>query len=808
MKHFYLLTLALLCASLAWGEPISQKQALRIAQKFFSSQGVTMTPTARATAFRAPSAGQAATSPYYIFNAGDSRGFAIVSGDDRTVPVLGYVDNGDYDATNAPDNFKAWLTSYDKAISYLQTNNVKIVKAPAKADTKTTIEPMLTTTWDQTEPYNNACPDFFTYGKSVTGCVATAMAQLLYYHYQHSPGKMVTATQEEIPAYQCATYWNNIGQISVDAVPKDSPIDWANMTLTYGSSSTEAQKKAVANLMFYCGASVNMNYANAANGGSGAQDTKVPGALIKYFGFDPSAVCVSPSQYSTADWIDAVYNELKAGRPVIYSGQSDKGSGHEFIVDGYEGDNYFHVNWGWSGSYNGKFLLNVLAPESGGTGAGNIGTGYNNDQTAVFNAAPDHGGSAVQQLLTKDFSISGTTIAYYPYYIGNAEASFSCGFGIKREDGTLETIGTLRTVTLSQNMWTSPACSVDVSKCELSAGTYTIVPVCKVNGTETYQAMWSPSKYIQATVDASGAITLQEMPQYNLSAANLEAGLVRKANFPMSVSIDITNESDAVFTGQVYLFASTDASSKGEAVTSTKVALDAGATGNIILSFSPSAAGTYQLWVCADQGGNTVLAELGDVTVSESASTSATVQITALTVNNSDVTSQREEGNYIVTNVSGTELKGKYTLKANKDIVDKSIHVTLYKYNNEKNSYEVYERSNSWITFSNYPKGASSDIKFDFTNLPSGRYKLLIACGSIDRSIPEIKDAIWFDDTYCFELTTPTGILTINKDSAKSFAIYNLQGMKVGEASPATADAVLRQLPKGVYIVNGKKVSN
>ena len=408
--------------------------------------------------------------------------------------------------------------------------------------------------------------------------------------------------------------------------------------------------------------------------------------------------------------------------------------------------------------------------------------------------------------MTKDFSISGTTIAYNPYYIGNARASFNCGFGIKREDGTLETIGTLRTVTLSQNMWTSPACSVDVSTCKLSAGTYTIVPVCKVNGTETYQTMWSPSKYIQATVDASGTVTLQEMPQYNLSAANLEAG--QKVNIPMSVSVDITNESDALYTGQVYLFASTDIASKGEAVTSTKVALDAGSTGNIILSFSPSTAGTYHLWVCADQGGNTELAELGDVTVSESASTSATLQITALTVNNSDVTSQREEGNYIVTNVSGTELKGKYTLKANEDIVDKSIHVTLYKYNNEKNSYEVYERSNSWINFSNYPEGASSDIKFDFTNLPSGRYKLLIACGTWNSGTNQIEDPIWSDDTYCFELTTPTGIQTIKKDSAKSFVIYNLQGMKVGEASPATADVVLRLLPKGAYIVNGKKVSN
>lgn len=769
-----------------------------------------MTPTARAKAFRAPSAGQSVSSPYYIFNAGDSRGFAIVSGDDRTVPVLGYVDNGDYDVTNAPDNFKAWLDSYAEAISYLQTNNVKIVKAPAKADTKTTIDPMLTTTWDQTEPYNNACPDFFTYGKSVTGCVATAMAQLLYYHYQHSPGKMVTATQEEIPAYKCATNWKDNGQISVDAVPKGSPIDWANMTPTYGSSSTEAQKTAVANLMFYCGASVNMNYANAANGGSSAQDTKVPGALIKYFGFDSSAVCVSPSQYSIADWIDAVYNELKAGRPVLYGGQSDEGSGHEFIVDGYEGDNYFHVNWGWSGTYNGKFLLNVLAPESGGTGAGNIGTGYNNDQTAVFNAAPNHGGSAVQQLLTKDFSISGTTIAYYPYYIGNAEATFYCGFGIRQKDGSIKTISDISGLRLGTSSYSLSKVSVDVSTCGLSAGNYEIVPVYKVEDSNTCQSMWSPSKYIQATVDASGTVTLQEMPQYSLSAANLTAGQIRKANFPMSVSVDITNESDALYTGQVYLFASTNETSKGNAVATGKVALDANATGNVAMSFTPSAAGTYHLWLCTDQGGNTVLTKLDDITVSASAATSNTLQITALTVNNSDVAFQHEDGKYIVTNVSGTELKGKCTLKANKDITNQSILVTLYKNNGQDGNGE-YVKLKTYFDgsiYTKFPAGFSASIDFNFSDLTSGRYKLEIACGTWNSRTNQIEEVIWSDDTYCFELTTPTGIHTINKDSAKSFAIYNLQGMKVGEASPATADAVLRLLPKGAYIVNGKKVSN
>lgn len=808
MKHFFLLTLALLFASLGWSEPVTQQQALRIAQKFFASQGVTMTSKARAKVFKAPTTTQSTTSSYYIFNAGDNHGFAIVSGDDRTEPVLGYVDNGNYDATNVPDNFKAWLNSYAKQIEYLQSNNVKIVRTVAKADSKTTISPMLTTTWDQTDPYNASCPDFFTFGKCVTGCVATAMSQLLYYHYQHSASKMVNATQAEIPAYQCSKPWNGYGQISVSAVPEGSTIDWANMTNTYNASSTEAQKKAVANLMFYCGASVNMEYANASNGGSGAQDTKVPPALIKYFGFDPSTVCVSPTQYSTADWIDAVYNELKNGRPVIYSGTSDEGSGHEFIVDGYEGNNYFHINWGWSGSYNGKFLLNVLAPESGGTGAGTIGKGYNNDQSAVFYAEPNHGGSAVQRLMTKDFSVSGTTLSYHPYYIGNDQATFNYGFGIKQADGSFKLIGNWTSASLQTNAYTRSAKSLDISTCNLSAGTYTIVPIYEVYGTTTIQSMWSASKYIQATVDASGNVILQEMPQYNLSAANLTVGQIRKANFPMSVSVDITNESDAVYTGQVYLFASTNASSKGSAVASTKVALDAGATGNVAMSFTPSAAGTYHLWVCSDQGGNTVLAQLDDVSVSESASTSSTLQITAMSVNNSDVSSQHEDGNYIITNVSGTELKGKYTLKASQDVISKDVYASLYKYNKQSATFEIVEQNRiSWNTIT-LPSDQALELSFDFSGLDAGRYKLNIACGTMNRSTAQLENIIWSDDSYCFDLNVSTKIQTVDANSEKPVIIYNLQGMKVGEASSAAVASMLRQLPKGVYIVNGKKVSN
>lgn len=808
MKHFYLLVLAILCVSWGWSAPVTQQQALRIAQKYFSSQGITMTQAARAKVFKAPSTSQSTTSSYYIFNAGDSRGFAIVSGDDRTVPILGFITNGDYDADKAPANFKAWLNSYAKAIEYLQNNNIKIVKAAAKEDTKTTISPMLTTTWDQTDPYNAACPDFFSFGKSVTGCVATAMAQLLYYHAQHSPSSIVNATQAEIPAYSCKTNWSGYGKINVSAVPKGSIIDWGNMINSYSSTYTDAQKKAIANLMFYCGASVNMNYANAENGGSGATDTNVPPALIKYFGFDPSTVCVSPTQYTTADWIDAVYNELANGRPVIYSGQSDEKLGHEFIVDGYEGNNYFHVNWGWSGYCNGKFLLNVLAPESGGTGAGDIGKGYNNDQTAVFNAAPNHGGSAVQKLMTKDFSISGTTLSYMPYYIGNDQASFNYGFGIKQSDGTITTIGSMRSVTISTNMWSSPGCSVDVSNCGLAAGTYVIVPTCQAQGSSTLLSMWSASKYIQATVDASGSVTLQEMPQYNLTAANLTVGQIRKANFPMSVSVDLTNESDAIYTRQVYLFASTDATNKGNAVTSTKVALDAGATGNVAMSFTPSAAGTYHLWVCSDKGGNTVLAQLDNVTVNESTATSSILQITSMAVSNSDVSTQHEEGNNIVTNVSGTELKGKYTLTATQDVNNKDVYASLYKYNKQTGDFEaVWQNRISWNTIT-LPSDQSLELSFDFTGLDAGRYKLNIACGTMNRSTAQLENIIWSDDSYCFDLNTSSNVQSIDINTDKPIAIYNLQGMKVGEANGKTIETILRQLPKGVYIINGKKITN
>lgn len=804
MKRLLLLVSLITTAAWSWADPITERQALRQAQDFLAAKGITMTQQARAKAYQAPGS-TATTSPYYIFNAGDNHGFVVVSGDDRTESILGYVSSGTYDSALLPDNFKAWMESYARQIKYLQSHNIQVSRPAFSSAPTTTIQPMLTTKWNQTEPYNNACPTFFTGDKCVTGCVATAMAQLLRYHSQHS-SSMTTTICADIPAYYCSTRWNDNQQIHVDTIPSGTTIDWSNMLDSYSGSTTTTQQNAVANLMLYCGAAVQMNYADAANGGSGASSAQVPNALIDYFGFDKSAMVVERSQYSQSDWINTIYNELKSGRPVIYSGTSDSGSGHAFIVHGYEGNYYFDINWGWGGYCDGQFLLSVLAPESGGTGAGDIGSGYNNDQMALINAEPDHGGQAIQKADTKDFTISGSTLSYELYYLGNDLASFDFGVGVRSADGSIKAIGNTYSIALQKNYATSKI-SFDLSTMGLTAGkTYDIVPIYRVYGQSTWQSMWSPSKYVQATVDASGNISLVEMPQYNLTAANLQVGSVRKANVPMSISADITNKSDESFTGSVYLFASTDASSKGSVVTSGKVALDAGATATVNMGFTPTAAGTYTLWLCSDKGGNDVLAKTDGVVVSEGAAQGGALQVVAVTVNNSDVASMHEDGNYIVTKVSGNDISGKYTLKTLQDITNKNVYVSLYRKGDS--GYQLYSGSSSCTTIQRASANATFDMQFSFTNLPEGLYQLHVECGTMNTSTWQMEDVIWSDATYCYEVGVSSGITSLRTNGNASVAIYNLQGVKVAEVPADEVATRLVQLPRGAYIVNGRVVVN
>ena len=291
---------------------------------------------------RAPSASQLTmtkkVSGLYVFNVGNREGFVIVSPDDRTEAILGYSDSGDLNPDNMPDNMKAWLQGYADEIAWAKRHHITASATAtqrAHRAVKTAIAPLVTTHWNQDEPYNNQCPPFFSYGQSVTGCVATAMAQVLYYTAK-TGGATSSATSKDIPAYTCRRNWTGDGHISVPAIPAGTTLNWSMMKDTYASNETGDAAYAVATLMKVCGASVGMDYSTAINGGSSTSAAKIPNALKNYFTFiSPTATIAERSQYSYRNWIDLIYNELSQRRAIIYSGQST-GGGHSFVCDGYQ----------------------------------------------------------------------------------------------------------------------------------------------------------------------------------------------------------------------------------------------------------------------------------------------------------------------------------------------------------------------------------------------------------------------------------------------------------------------------------------
>ena len=297
---------------------------------------------------------------YYVFNVGDNQGFVIVSGDDIARPILGYSTQGQYEHENLPPNFADWIEDIGNAIAatvaqqYESSEQIqgewaaymdKNASYFSPQRSSNAIEPLIQTKWDQDNPYNLQCPvtdGYYCY----TGCVATAMAQIMKYYNHPVQG---TGT---IPAYYTNTNGTYIPAINLDT---QTPYDWDNMVnIYYNVSTTQAQKNAVAQLMYHCGASVKMDYTPQGSGAGGIRS-----AAINYFGYDRALRYERREDYSDTQWISMLKQELDAGRPVYHSGASNTGA-HAFICDGYDNQDYFHFNWGWSGSSDGYFTVTPL----------------------------------------------------------------------------------------------------------------------------------------------------------------------------------------------------------------------------------------------------------------------------------------------------------------------------------------------------------------------------------------------------------------------------------------------------------------
>ncbi len=282
------------------------------------------------------------------YNGGN--GFVVVANDDTFEPVLGYSDT-QYTTSTTNPAFNWWKQAISKSLkSHLENGEGTVYAKPSGSHQGVT--QLLTTEWGQGSPYYNLTP---TYGTThcVTGCVATAMAQIMNFHEWPDKGvgssswrvttydgnKQETGTKRETVVFSAATY------------------DWADMLDKYTSGYTDAQAEAVATLMYHCGASVQMDYTPS---GSSSYTFKAFDALRNNFKYNPY-LKFYPREFMPVDeWMEIIYTQLDAHNPILYGGVSTSQGGHEFVLDGYDSDGRVHVNWGWNGSQDGYFDIASL----------------------------------------------------------------------------------------------------------------------------------------------------------------------------------------------------------------------------------------------------------------------------------------------------------------------------------------------------------------------------------------------------------------------------------------------------------------
>lgn len=512
----------------AWAVPVSPEQALqRISGQGnapLKAHAQTLAQSKLVYTLAAP-AGKA--SALYVFNQ-PQQGFLIAPADDRYPVLLGYSDSGAFDPDNIPCNMKWWLDQYAAQIEWGVKNNVQ--PAPRRVAAHPKVDPLIQTTWNQGAPYNDNCPTL-NGERTVTGCVATALAQVLKYHEYPTRGKGTHSYS-----------WNS-ETLSFDF--GSTTFQWSNMqnSYPYSTTGTYAQRVAIATLMEACGVAVNMNYNVSSKGGSAAFSLSLANALSEYFGYDCGAGYMRRDYFSEEEWDEIIYGEIAAGRPVLYGGQSSNG-GHEFVCDGYNGDGKYHINWGWEGTSDGYFLLANLNPYTQGIGGG-ASDGFNSQQDAVIGIKPataEQSDIMLAIYATDGITFSGKTIKFgsnggiFAYRSGSTQANL----GIKAiaENGLTYYCHLNRylTFTVTEQGNINGFSGYAPSVTGLPAGKYKVYPVCCPQGSSTWQPIYTPygkEDHLSMTIDAEG--------NYAYAKADDEPVVE-----PINVTVDLSWEGDAI----------------------------------------------------------------------------------------------------------------------------------------------------------------------------------------------------------------------------------------------------------------------
>lgn len=380
MRYLYIL-LFVQIPLILWGQPRSLEQAINLASDYFEVQSSRMAPKMlkNGTYIEGDSVSKTYLPFYCLADSIDGRAI-LISGDLRMETILGVTDMLPQADSNLPSPMLDLIELYTKEYIFLQENNPQIEKDALTAVAAPDVSPLLATQWGQGSPFNDLCPNNYP-----SGCVATAMAQIMNYHQFPESG------------YGSFSYTSRSKRLRLSCDFASITFDWQNMVDKYDSKSNSRQRQAVASLLYACGVSVSMDY---DKGGSGAYDLDVPYALINYFGYNANVVCLQRDYYSREEWLDRLYTELEANRPILYCGSDSREGGHAFIVDGCRSsDNKVHVNWGWNGEFDGYYVLSSLNPNH---------YRFSTNQSMINNFAPSIIGTHEDIFYASKFEIKGT----------------------------------------------------------------------------------------------------------------------------------------------------------------------------------------------------------------------------------------------------------------------------------------------------------------------------------------------------------------------------------------------------------------
>lgn len=758
--------------------PVSEQAAKCAAMDFLRQQGAATTRGEAIELTRAVTeVADGEDAGIFVFNS--PSGYVVMSADDDLPAVLAYGRGTPYDSQTAPPALQALLEAYHVGIA---------TKAFTRADvpTHSDVAPLVKAKWNQRAPFNNLCPE-----GCPTGCVATAMAQVMHYH--------------QWPA----------------------SYNWSQMKTSYSDTDTGAAADAVAKLMADCGEKVYMKYGKES---SSAKSHLVSEALRYDFGYAETTEFVPRYVYTARSWDALIYSEVAAKRPVLYSGNSvssGKGeSGHEFVIDGYEvkgGVGYFHVNWGWGGSSDDYFLLSALNPKYQYTGGNAGSSGYSYVQYAVIGIQPaaepmekttrfsvervsikDDTGSYTRTSKSADFPAITVRFSYFNTMYPEKAREYDYAIAlyqdrklvkILRQDALKDAVKEVYgTDALEFNKGIILGRSVTFGS-GLSDGKYQIRILSRESGTTAWT--WGQkafAAYVEVNISGTTMTTttygnvLARAP-YSFDIHSVKVSEEPQVGKPMSITINLTDKNES---SNAPVFVWGNASIEAGVDTYQLLAgggtnLDPGARGEVTLEYTPQRSGTFNFVVSGSAENCDTKLYTFSVEVADMSMADVEISFDKVMVDGAG------EPNGVIRKVVGQRLSGKVSLTNNgTETYNDILQVYLYHNTEAKGTYHAV---NYQIVSVKLAVGKSVDVAFDFDGLNVDEYYGIIVYA---KERGEGKKLNGLNSDNIFKITGGTGIAAVEVDDDDA-DVYNLNGVRVGKASE------LKTLPKGIYILHGQK---